>query len=221
MEKGCYFVMNTSWKHMTQRVFVTLSFFGLVVLLTACGGVGSNSSATPTAQTQAPTATPTVASTPIQQVKTYTGTDFTIQYPADWKAQTNSAGVSFTDALQTNTVTIVVVPNPGGTVSAADELKLGMAGVEKTFNISDAKPVDLPATTTLAGETWQQAGITGTVKANGVSAPGKLIGLAVNRPANSPTTKAFEIYYGGLLLTFDQENQMIFQPMLQSFKFTA
>jgi hypothetical protein len=115
----------------------------------------------------------------------------------------------------------VSTPNPGGTVSAAEALKLGIAGLVKAGKVSDVQPVSLPATTTVGGETWAQSGITGTATSNGVAIPGELVGLANNHPANSPTTKVFEIYYGGPTLSFQQENLLVFQPMLQSFKFTA
>ena len=118
-------------------------------------------------------------------------------------------------------MTILSVPNPGGTVSASQELTAGLAAVEKSGGVSDVQPVSLPATTTIGGETWAQSGITGTATDNGVAVPGELIGLANNHPANSPTTKTYEIYYGGPSLSFQQENLLVFQPMLQTFKFTA
>lgn len=135
--------------------------------------------------------------------------------------QNSQGAIVFSDAQQINTVTIVIAPNPGGTVSASQQLALGLTGIEKSGGVSNVQPVSLPATTTIGGETWAQSGITGTATENGVSVPGELVGLADNHPANSPTTKTFEIYYGGPSLSFQQENLLVFQPMLQSFKFTA
>jgi hypothetical protein len=55
---------------------------------------------------------------------------------------------------------------------------------------------------------------------NGQAVPGKLVVLADNHPASSPTTQAFEIYYVGPTATFSQTNPT-FQAMLQSFKFSG
>ena len=213
--------MITSWKHVTRWMSVSFSALFLIVLLAACGNSGNSSAATPTPKP--PTATPTAAATaaPAAPLQTYTGTGFTIQYPQSWKVQNSQGAIVFTDAQQDNTVTIVTAPNPGGSVSAAQQLKLGLNALAQTAGISNAQPVSLPATTTIAGETWAQSGITGTAKTNGVAVPGELIGLADNHPANSPTTKVFNIYYGGPTLTFQVENTSVFQPMLQTFKFTA
>jgi hypothetical protein len=212
--------MITSWKHVTRWMSVSLSSLLLVLLLAACGG-GSSSAATPTAQP--PTATPTTAPTTAAstQMKTYTGTDFSIEYPASWTLQNTASTVVFTDAQKLNTLTFVTGPNPGGAISASQQASAALALLESSGRISNPQPVSLPATATVAGVSWAQRGITGTVTANGVTGPAEIIMLANNHPASSPTTKTYEIYYGGPTLSFQQENALVFQPMLQTFKFAS
>lgn len=205
---------------MTRWISVSLSSLLLLLLLTACGGGGSSNATTPTASpaTPTPTATPTQAA----QAQTYTGTGFTIQYPQGWKAQpSQSGGVVFTDPQQLNALTIFFLPNPGGAVSASQQADAGLITAEKTGGLSQPQPVSLPATTTVAGESWAQRGVTGNVTSNGVTAPAEIILLANNHPANAPTTRTYEIYYGGPAVSFQQESLLVFQPMLQSFKYTA
>jgi hypothetical protein len=213
--------MITSWKRVTRWISVSFSIVFLVILLTACGGSGGSSTATPTPKppTVAPTTAPSTASA--TQLQTYTGTGFTIEYPQGWKAQAAQGGVSFTDAQQLNTFTIGAAPNPGGVASADKEADASLTLLEKASGISAVKPVSLPATTTVSGESWVQRGITGTVTTNGVAVPGELILLVNNHPAQSPTTQTYEIYYDGPSLSFQQEDATVFQPMLQTFKFTA
>ncbi len=146
----------------------------------------------------------------------------TISYPADWKVQTEQTAIVFSDAQQMNTLTIAVAPNPGGVASASTVLAASLTTAEQAAKATNVQPVSgLPATSTVGGEAWVQSGVTGTVTDSGVAVSIELVGLAVNHPANSPSTKTFEIYYGGPALTFQQESAAVFQPMLQSFKFTA
>lgn len=210
--------MGTFRKRVIRRLSIGFSTLVLVIVLAACGGSGGGTgSATPT-PTAAPSPTPTTATSS----QLYTGDGFTIQYPQSWKVQTNQNTVIFTDALMLNTLTILIVPNPGGAISSSQQADVALSTVEKAGGISNAQPVSgLPATATVGGESWVQRGITGTVTSNGVSVPGELILLATNHPANSPTTKTFEIYYAGPSASFQQINQAYFQPMLLSFKFTA
>ncbi|HEX7734907.1 MAG TPA: PsbP-related protein [Ktedonobacteraceae bacterium] len=213
--------MITFWKRVNRWISVSLSTLFLLLFLAACGGVG-NSNPTPTPLPPTPTPSPTAIPTQAPQFQTYKGDGFTIDYPQGWKIQSGQQGaIVFTDAQQFNTVTVVAVPNPGGAVSASQQLTLGLAGAEKLENVSNVQPVSLPSTTKVGGETWVQSGVTGNVKVQGASVPGKLVGLADNHPANSPTTKTYEIYYGGPTLSFEQEDAQAFQPMLESFKFTA
>jgi len=212
--------MIRSRKCVTHWMFVSLSSLILIVLLTACGGGGGSASATPTPVPPTPTATATPAQS--TQMQTYTGTGFTISYPADWKVQTEQTAIVFSDAQQMNTLTIATAPNPGGVASASAVLATSLAAAEQTLKATNVQPVSgLPATTTVGGDTWAQSGVTGTVTDKGIAVSVEVVGLAVNHPASSPSTKTFEIYYVSPALTFQQESAAVFQPMLQSFKFTA
>jgi len=215
--------MTLSWKRVTRRLSLGLSFFLLAFLLTACGGIGISlgSSSTPTATPTPKTSTPTPTPTPAIALTTYTGTGFTIGYPSDWKPQTSGSAVAFQDAQGLNALTIATIPNPEGTQSADTISTTSLATLEQTGGVKNPQPVSLSPTTTVGGESWVQKGITGTATDNGVAVPGELVLLVDNHPANAPTTLAYEIYYGGPSVTFSVTNATIFQAMLQSFKFTS
>lgn len=209
-------------KYVTRRLSFAPGALLLVILLAACSGIGSSASPTPTPKPAPPT--PTTPPTPAVALQTYTGNGFTIGYPQGWKTQTVQQnainGIAFTDALGVNALTVLLVPNPGGTTSAANENKAAVTFANVAAGLKNPQPVSLPATTSVAGENWVQTGETGTISANNTSVPGEVVVLTDNHPASAPTTNAYDISYGGPSLTFQQENQ-IFQVMLQSFKFTS
>jgi hypothetical protein len=217
--------MTLSWKHVTRRISLGLSFLLLAMLMAACSGLGTSTSSTSTA-TSTPiskTATPTPTSVPVPTVAltTYTGASYTIGYPTSWKKQTSGTSVVFQDAQGLNALTISTVPNPEGTQSADTISTASLTTLEQAGDIKDPQPTNLPATTTVGGESWVQKGITGTATDNGVAVPGELVLLVDNHPASAPTTQVYEIYYGGPALTFSSIDEPIFQAMIQSFKFTA
>ncbi len=193
--------MTSSWKHVTQRMSLGLSTLLLVVLLAACGGTGSTGSgSTPTPKP--PTPTPT---TPAVAMQTYTGTNYSISYPQNWKVDSSSAqGISQTaihDDVSGNAFTIVGTPDPGGVSSAS--------------SLADI------TTVTINGVTWAQRSITGTTTVNGQDVPATIFLLVTLHPANAANTTAYQLIYGGPTVTFAQANVLAFQPMLQSFKFKA
>lgn len=217
--------MSSSWKHVTRRMSIACCSLLLVVLLAACGGSGNNgtgsATATPAA-TQAPTATATPAA-PAVTMKTYTGTDYSISYPSTWQV-TSSNGqaanqVAIQDATTGNGLTIVGTPDPNG-VSSADSLASISAQTIAKSVVKNGQVTSL-SSVTLNGVTWAQRQITGTITLQGQDVPAKIILLVATHPANSATTKAYQLFYGGPTATFDQANTLAFQPMLQSFKFTA
>jgi hypothetical protein len=187
----------------------------LLVLLTACsfnfgGATGGNSSSSSGA-----TPTPAPAS-----LKTFNGDGFSIGYPQDWKQESQSGGqVVFTDALGTAAFIVQVASNPNGVLPVDKALDGGLS----TFKSSakNYKDENAPATTTVGGSSWKQKAGSGDVDAKGTAVNGKIYILATNHPENTPTTKLFVIVYDAPSLTFDQANTSDFQPMLQSFKFTA
>lgn len=214
--------MTSTWKHVTRRVFISLSAVVLMVFLAACGGGGNTGSATPTATTP-PTPTPS-PTTPSVAMQTFTGNGFSISYPQSWQKTSSSsqgiAQVAFSDQTTGNAFTIVATPDPEGAASAD---KIADTSVQTLSNVAvkNGKPETVPASMTINGITWAQRAITGTATVSGQSVPAKIILLVTIHPANSATSQAFQLFYGGPTLTFDQINAQIFQPMLQSFKFTA
>lgn len=212
--------MIFSRKNALRRIVPGISLFFLMVLLTACGGLGSSGGSTPTAVPATPT--PTATATPSVALQTYTGNGFTIGYPTDWKVQTISGQIAFEDALGVNALTIAMAPNPGGAASASSLADTTLPVIEQEASVKNPQPVaGLAPTVTYGGESWVQRGITGSVSSGGQTIPGELILLVDNHPAASPTTKAFELYYAGPTITFSTMNTTIFPAMLQSFKFTA
>jgi hypothetical protein len=197
-----------------QRVALGLSNLLFIALLVACG-----STSNPTVVTSPP-ASPTPTPTPTMTLQTYTGAGFAIGYPQGWTEHDANGTVTLADSTSENLMTILVVPNPGGVKSASTLADASLSAFEKA-SVKHAQPVEnLPATTALAGDTWAQRGTTGTVSENGQDFSGEVILLVDNHPANSASTQAYEISYGGLSITFQQE-MIVFQTILQSFKFTS
>ena len=210
--------MIISWKHVTRRVLAGLSAVVLMVFLAACGGGGSTGSATPTPTTPPSNPSPTAPSTAMQ---TFTGNGFTISYPQNWKktSSTNSQ-TAFQDPTTGNTFTIVQTPDPGGVLSADSLANTTSQGLESSV-LTNGKSDSVPASVTINGVTWSQRGASGNTKVDNQTIPAKLILLVTIHPASAATSQAFELIYAGPALTFDLVNAQIFQPMLQSFKFTA
>ena len=216
-------MMIIARKHMLRRLVLGFSSLLLLVGLAGCTiNIGGTGSATPTPK-PTPTQPPAPTPTPALALTTYTATSYSIGYPASagWTKQVSGPLVTFQDAQQLNKLAVGTVPNPGGTQSADSVATASLTTLESAFNVKNAQPANVPATTTVAGESWTQKGITGNVTANGVTVPVELIVLADNHPASSANTQTYEIGYAGPTAIFSQTNAAIFQPMLQSFKFTA
>lgn len=206
--------MILSCKRVTRRMSLALCSALLMVLLTACSGIGTTgSSPTPT-----PTSTP--SPTPTPAMATYTGNGYTISYPQGWKVSPSKVEVSFQDAQGLNVLGVIVSPNPGA-ISPSIVLGASLTGAEKEANMTKTTPANLPATTTVDGQTWTQQGVTGTASNGSQSGPFEIVGLAINHPANSANPQIFEIVYAGPDLDATMLDQQIFQAMLASFKFTS
>lgn len=212
--------MTLSWKHVTRRVSISLGAIVLMVFLAGCGG-GSTGSSTPTPATPTPTPSP---ATPSVGMQTFSGNGFTISYPQSWQKSSsstqNTSQAVFQDAATGNSFTIVTTPDPGGALSA-DSLANTSSKALAGSVLKNGKPDSVPASVTVNGVTWSQRGVSGDATVNGQSVPAKLILLVTVHPANATTSQAFQLIYASPALTFDQVNAQIFQPMLQSFKFTA
>ena len=150
----------------------------------------------------------------------YMGTGFSLSYPQGWQKSASGNQVTFLDPLSKNVVTIVSVANPAGAESASALADTTLPLIEKTL-LSKGQTATVAPTTTVAGDTWAQRSATGELAITDPGTQGTLMMLIDNHPAQAANTKAYEIYYYGPSATFTQSNTLAFQPMLQSFKFTA
>jgi hypothetical protein len=151
----------------------------------------------------------------------YTGDGFTLSYPKDWTKTVHSGQIVFQDALGNNAFTVVAIANTDGLVSPSSVLKVTLSSGVKAAKMTNTSSAQLPASVSLAGETWVQEGTRGTVSQNGVSAEFEFVALATDHPAHTPKTKLFELFYGGPLEGSTLVNEPLFQAILASFKFTS
>lgn len=206
----------------STRSMVAVCSLVLVVALAACGGSTTTSGSTPTpTATTAAAATPTVASTTTTStttnLTTYTGNGYSIGYPQGWKVNSGGNSVVFTEPTGIYSLSILVVPNPGGAISADTVVNTGVQVA--TGALTNTQTVNVPASTTIGGDSWVQKSIAGTSSAAGQTGTVQAVVASDNHPANSPSTNSFTITYQTLQATFDAANSQYFQPMLQSFKF--
>lgn len=209
------------FKFPTRSVVAVCSLV-LVVALAACGSSTTTSGSTPTpTATTAAAATPTVASTATTSttLTTYTGNGYSIGYPQGWKVNSGGNSVVFTEPTGIYSLSILVVPNPGGAISADTVVNTGVQAA--TGALTNTQTVNVPASTTIGGDSWAQKAIAGTSSAAGQTGTVQAVVASDNHPANSPSTNSFTITYQTLQATFDAANSSYFQPMLQSFKFTS
>jgi hypothetical protein len=192
----------------------------LVLLVAACGSSGATSGSTPTPTlSPTPSPTPVVSPTSAANLTTYTGSGYTIGYPQGWKANASGKSVVFSDSSGIYSLTIVIAPDPAGAISPDTVVNTAIEAVKNT--VTNPQTVNVPSSTSIGGDTWTQKSIAGTSSAAGQSGTVQIVVASDNRPANSPSTNSFTITYETLQATFDAANTQYFQPMLQSFKFTA
>ncbi|HEY6542201.1 MAG TPA: hypothetical protein VIZ18_14760 [Ktedonobacteraceae bacterium] len=197
----------------------------LVLALAACGSPTSTSGSTPTpAATSQPSSSPTAASSPTTSTSsttltTYTGSGYTIGYPQGWKVNASGKNVVFADPTGIYSFTIVITPDPGGAISPDTVLNTTVQVLTNT--LKNTQTMNVPASTTIGGDTWMQKSIAGTSSAAGQTGTVQVVIAVDNHPANSASTNTYTITYQTLQATFDAANGQYFQPMLQSFKFTS
>ena len=189
--------------------WLLLSFCSLILALTlvACSfGSGSSTSSS----------TPTTASTTLTS---YSGNGFTVSYPQGWKVNKDNTGVTFSDPNGIAYLSVRTSQNPGGLLSTDAQVNVGLQAFKS--QAKNYQQVNVPATTTIAGESWAQGAATGDVVPQGQSAAVnvKLVVDSDNHPAQQPTTQAYVIAYATGSQVFDLANTTYFQPMLQSLKF--
>ncbi len=207
----------------SARSIVFVCSICLALALAACGSATTTTGSTPTATSQ-PSSSPTAASTPTTSTSsttltTYTGKGYSIGYPQGWKVNTSGNSVVFTDSSGVYNFTLVTSPNPGGIASPDTIVNAGVNGVKGS--LTNTQTVNVPASTTIGGDTWVQKSITGDSSAAGQTGTVQMVVASDNHPANSPSTNSYTIIYATLQATFDAANGQYFQPMLQSFKFTS
>lgn len=197
--------MNT---HKAQVKWVSNLFCILIftVLLVAC----ASSSSAGAAVTPKPTPTPAGI--------VYASTNFTLRYPKNWKESTQSAPAEDTFVFQPsnadpngNTGFLVTVSAQVSSSNPDVAISAGLAALKK--QVSDSQDITaLPSTVTIAGDTWKQAGITGTEQGQQI----KSIILADFHDANK---RLYLLVIADTASTFDRDNTTTFRPMLQSFQF--
>lgn len=203
-------------------IALSISLF-LSFLLVACQiqiGGGTTTAPTPTPKPPAaPTAPPTITTS---KLVTYTGDGYTIGYPQGWKVTQEGGGlVTFDDPQGIAYLSVKSTPNPGGTITAANQVSIGLQLFQS--QAKNYQMVNVAPTTTVGGDNWSQGSATGDIMPKGqtTAVTAKIVVIADNHPANSPATMGFEIAYLTGQQLFDLANSAAFQPMLQSFKFTS
>jgi hypothetical protein len=207
--------MTFFWKHVTRQVFISLSVVISLTVLAACGGGSSTTSSTPTPSAAVPS--PTAA---LVGMQTFTGNGFSISYPQTWQKSTSNTQTVFEDSTLGNAFTIVQTADPGGAASADTLASASIQAIARTV-LKNAKTESVTPSTSINGVTWSQRAVTGDVVVGSQTVPAKLVLLVAVHPASAVASQAFQLFYVAPTFTFDQVNQTIFQPMLQSFKFTS
>jgi|SRR5579884_3875060 len=195
--------MNTLPKQMTGRLLSYLLIFVTLMLLIACEGGGKGSLATPTPHPS------------LGGMRTYTDTNYTIRYPADWKAvQINWNVMVFFIPSGLYTMSISYKLNTDGTSTPDDMAKAGLLVLRHPY------PVPLPTTIRFAGHVWNQYVATSNESVEGKSMQVELVSLATQVvQASGPVI--YLIVYDAPASTFEQAAKQYFTPMLQSFRFTV
>jgi hypothetical protein len=199
-------------------IALSISLF-LSFLLAACQiQIGGGTTAAPT-PTPKPPAPPTISAS---KLVTYTGDGYTIGYPQGWRVTQEGGGfVTFDDPQGVAYLSVKPTPNPGGTITAANQVSIGLQLFQS--QAKNYQMVNVAPTTTIGGDNWSQGSATGDIMPKGQSTAvtAKIVVIADNHPAHSPATMGFEIAYLTGQQVFDLANSGAFQPMLQSFKFTS
>lgn len=177
----------------------------LIIALVACGEGTTTASA--------PMSSPTARLSLIP----YTGNGYTIRYPLDWKSSRPDSGeVLFSDPTGMAKLLLGSADNSTGVPADAT-----VHGILHSLQSSQLNfhPLEVPASTTVGGETWSQGAATYDAAVNGQLVPYKVVVLAVNHGPITPKLKGFLITYTAPTGIFDQVDRTEFQPMLQSFAF--
>jgi hypothetical protein len=196
-------------RHVTRYSFGLVCLVLLSLLMVACG-TPTTTTTTTTTQPK-PTAKP--SPTPAVNLTAYTGSGYTIGYPAGWKVANSNQQVQIADAAQDN----VIIETKTGTSSISSTTSTsivqftlaGLKTVEKNY-----KEVTVPSKTTIGGTSWAQgAAAMDDAKSGSI----QFVVLVTQSPKHPG--QYFIIIYGTTVKTFATVNTADFQPMLNSFKF--
>jgi hypothetical protein len=232
---GAEFTVKLNKRYSLPWLFLICSLMP-ILLFAACSTSGSGDT----------TAIPTPTPTPAPALTTYSDQGYTIGYPKGWtykKASGQSlptntyidsyikelshaasqAGqevpiTTFTDSLETNTLTIGTLPNPNATIPP--KTALSVATQASQSSVKNYKQVSITTPTMLDKQTWNEAAATGDITHSGATEHVKTVALVTNYPASSTSTKLYFIIYAGPASTFDKIDTTAFQLMLKSFKFS-
>jgi hypothetical protein len=188
----------------------------LVLALAACGSATSTSGSTPTPTSQ-PVSSPSASTS--ATLTTYTGNGYSIDYPQGWKVNAAGKSVVFTDPTGIYSLTVLIAPDPNDTISSGTVVNTALQLATST--LKNPQAVNVPASTTIGGDTWAQKSVAGTASVGNQTGTVQVVVASDNHPANSPSTNSYTITYQTLQATFATANSQFFQPMIQSFKFTS
>ena len=192
----------------------------LALALAACGSATSTSGSTPTPTSQ-PVSSPTTATSPTTSttLTTYTGNGYSIDYPQGWKVNAAGKSVVFTDPTGIYSLTVLIAPNPNDTISS--DTVVNTALQLATSTLKNPQTMNVPASTTIGGDTWAHKSVAGTATIGDQTGTVQVVVASDNHPANSPSANSYTITYQTLQATFATADSQYFQPMIQSFKFTS
>ncbi len=158
-------------------------------------------------------------STLAQRLIIYPGNGYTIGYPADWQVKSESQGiVAFVNPSTRVLLLVGAVSNPNGLFPPGLGLTI-FGGVLTGMhnNGLTCHPTKGAGHATVAGVRWNRNTLTCSVSSG--SRVLKVVVLAVNHPAASPSTRLFLIAYASARSAFNQNSAQFFLPMLRSFAF--
>ncbi len=214
---------QSGYKSIPLRIALFSCAIIFTVLLAACGGGGSSTTSNPTpTPTTAAKLSPTIpaTTTPKTSSNTYTGNGFSVSVPQGWQTTTGKKSeVDFVDPTGNYAFTVVFAPDPSGLVSP-DTLMTAEYNAIKV-NVKNSQAVIVPSPVTVGGDKWSQKAMAGKVSVGGQDVPGRIYILVDVHPAQSASSMSYSILLSGPDAAFASFNSNNFQPMLQSFKFTA
>ena len=173
-------------------------------MLAACGGSGGTAAHHPTSASA---------------LQMYTGTSFSMSYPAGWHKNASGDQVTFADPIGRNVMAVFADPDLMGAQSASAVADQAMSRFEGTL-LANAQAVTVPPTYAIASVTWIQRSATGILAITDPGVQGNFFLLVVNYPANAKNATMYEIEYYGPAATFSQAN-VNFMTMLRSFSFKS